>query len=113
MMVGYADSHAGDCYKMYDGDTKLVHLTRDIRWLKRMYYNVNDNKLGDESEFNESEDDDSISTVETNDDDAIAVELVDENQQVRNNQVVPAPAQGTVRRGGTRRSTRVRAQPAR
>jgi hypothetical protein len=40
MVVGYADSHAADCYRMYDEDTKLVHLTRDIRWLKRMYYDV-------------------------------------------------------------------------
>jgi hypothetical protein len=113
MMVGYADSHAGDCYRMYDDDTKLVHLTRDIRWLKRMYYNVNGNQMGDDSEFSESDDEDSISTVETNNEDTITVQLIDEEQPIRNNQVIPAQTQGTVIRSGTRRSTRVRAQPAR
>jgi hypothetical protein len=103
MMVGYADSHAGDCYRMYDDETKIVHLTRDIRWLKRMYYDVNGNRMGDNSEFSESEDEESISTVESsNDEDTITVQLIDEEQPIRNNQVVPVQVQGTVIRGCTR-----------
>ena len=38
MMVGYADNHTPDCYQMYDPKTKRVHVTRDVIWLRRMYY---------------------------------------------------------------------------
>ena len=38
MFVGYATDHAGDCYRMWDPTTGRVHLTRDIRWLKRMFF---------------------------------------------------------------------------
>ena len=38
MMLGYADDHAGDVYRMWDPDTDGVHETRDVTWLKRMYY---------------------------------------------------------------------------
>ena len=38
MFVGYATDHAGDVYRMYDPDTKRVHITRDVIWLKRMYF---------------------------------------------------------------------------
>jgi len=38
MFVGYAVDHPGDCYRMYDPKTQRVHITRDIIWLKRMYY---------------------------------------------------------------------------
>lgn len=38
IMVGYALDHPGDCYRMYDPVTKRVHVTRDVIWLKRMYY---------------------------------------------------------------------------
>ena len=39
MFVGYALNHDGDCYRMYDPLTKRVHVTRDIKWLHRMYFN--------------------------------------------------------------------------
>ena len=38
MMVGYALEHPGDTYRMWDPKTKGVHVTRDIIWLRRMYY---------------------------------------------------------------------------
>jgi hypothetical protein len=37
-MVGYALQHAGDTYRMWDPYTKLVHVTRDIIWLNKMFY---------------------------------------------------------------------------
>jgi hypothetical protein len=38
MMLGYADDHAGDVYRMWDPDTDGVHETGDVTWLKRMYF---------------------------------------------------------------------------
>ena len=39
--VGYSPTHAGDCYQMWDPIKKSIHITRDIRWLKQMYYKAN------------------------------------------------------------------------
>ena len=47
VMVGYALQHPGDTYQMWDPTTKMVHVTRDVRWLNRMYFgteNENANK---------------------------------------------------------------------
>ena len=38
MMVGYAPDHAGDCYEMWDENTSGIHKTRDVTWLKCMFY---------------------------------------------------------------------------
>jgi hypothetical protein len=38
MMVGYALDHPGDTYRMWDPRTKNVLVTRDVIWLRRMYY---------------------------------------------------------------------------
>lgn len=38
MFVGYAVDHAGDVYRMWDPKTGFVHESRDITWLRRMYY---------------------------------------------------------------------------
>ena len=38
VFIGYAKDHDGDCYKMWNPDTNGVHTTRDIIWLRRMYY---------------------------------------------------------------------------
>lgn len=38
MFVGYALDHAGDCYRMWDPKTGRIHVTRDIIWLKRMFF---------------------------------------------------------------------------
>jgi hypothetical protein len=36
--VGYSLDHAGDTYRMWNPKTKGLHNTRDVIWLKRMYY---------------------------------------------------------------------------
>jgi hypothetical protein len=38
MMVGYALGHAHDCYRMLNWETKRIHVTRDVIWLRRMYF---------------------------------------------------------------------------
>lgn len=38
MMVGYATSHAGDTYEMWDPKTRRIHVTRDVIWMKRMFF---------------------------------------------------------------------------
>jgi Reverse transcriptase (RNA-dependent DNA polymerase) len=38
MFVGYSSLHACDTYRMWDPNSYRVHLTRDIRWLKRMFF---------------------------------------------------------------------------
>jgi hypothetical protein len=38
MFVGYAVDHDGDCYEMLDVDSGTIYVTRDIVWLKRMYF---------------------------------------------------------------------------
>ena len=38
MFIGYCLDHAGDCYKMYNPLTKRFHITRDVKWLDRMYF---------------------------------------------------------------------------
>ena len=36
--VGHADNHAADCYRMWDPVGHYVYVTRDMIWLKRMYF---------------------------------------------------------------------------
>ena len=38
MLVGYAIDHDGDVYRMWNPKTKLIHESRDVIWLNRMYY---------------------------------------------------------------------------
>ena len=38
IFVGYATDHDGDVYRMWDPRTGRVHETRDIIWLRRMFY---------------------------------------------------------------------------
>ena len=38
MFIGYSTDHAGDCYRMWNPKTNHVHTTRDVLWLKRMYF---------------------------------------------------------------------------
>jgi hypothetical protein len=47
MFVGYALNHEGDCYRMWDPITSRVHVTRDIVWLKRMFF-ARPPELGDD-----------------------------------------------------------------
>jgi hypothetical protein len=38
MLVGYCLNHAGDKFRMWDPDIKRVHLSCDIVWTGRMYF---------------------------------------------------------------------------
>jgi hypothetical protein len=38
MFVGFPENHGNDCWSMYNPKTKGVHTTRDVVWLRRMYY---------------------------------------------------------------------------
>ena len=38
IFIGYANSHEGDCYRMLNPITSRVTETRDVIWLRRMYY---------------------------------------------------------------------------
>jgi hypothetical protein len=38
MFVGYPKSHASDTYRMWDPRSQRVHTTRDVTWLKKMYF---------------------------------------------------------------------------
>jgi hypothetical protein len=40
MFVGYSPTHSGDTYRMLDWKTKRVHVTRDIIWLKHMFFDA-------------------------------------------------------------------------
>jgi hypothetical protein len=43
MFVGYSTAHAGDTYRMWDPRSRRVHITRDIRWLNKMYFDQSNN----------------------------------------------------------------------
>ena len=38
IFVGYANNHGGDCYRMFNPESNRVLITRDVTWLKQMYY---------------------------------------------------------------------------
>ena len=38
MFIGYTNDHAGDCYRMWNPTTNRVHETRDVFWLRRMFF---------------------------------------------------------------------------
>jgi hypothetical protein len=41
MFVGYATNHDGDCYRMWRPNPHYIYETRDVTWLKRMYFDNN------------------------------------------------------------------------
>jgi hypothetical protein len=43
MFVGYSTAHAGDTYCMWDPRSRRVHITRDIQWLNKMYFDQSNN----------------------------------------------------------------------
>ena len=38
MFVGYAINHKPDVYRMWDPFTNRVHTSRDVIWLKKMFF---------------------------------------------------------------------------
>jgi hypothetical protein len=47
VMVGYANQHSGDTYRMFNPVTRYVYETRDVQWLGRMYWNKPDESIED------------------------------------------------------------------
>ena len=45
MLVGYNPNSGGDVYRMWNPTTNRVHNTRDVLWLKRMYYQPPANRI--------------------------------------------------------------------
>jgi hypothetical protein len=95
MMVGYANDHTGDCYRMWDANTSRVHETRDIIWLKRMYYTkptitpefISDMEAGESEAPNESSGESgTISEV----DDSATQEPI-EQARVNDDEATPTP----------------------
>jgi hypothetical protein len=84
MMVGYALDHPGDTYRMWDPRTKNVHVTRDVIWLRRMYYDpgVVPEEIGENQTVIDANNlpDDAAGEGNGNDglDDAIAADTTDE-----------------------------------
>ena len=93
MFVGYALQHPSDCYRMYNCKTGRIHVTRDVKWLHKMFFNEdkepnNDvvadmNNDTDENvidDFDEIEENEKEATVEINvAENEIEVPEVDEN----------------------------------
>jgi hypothetical protein len=46
MIIGYALNHMGDSYHMWNKQTNGVHITRDVIWLKWMYFELPTVALG-------------------------------------------------------------------
>jgi hypothetical protein len=40
IMVDYSSNHTGDVYEMWNPTTNRIHTTRDVIWLRRMFYEV-------------------------------------------------------------------------
>jgi hypothetical protein len=38
VMIGYANQHSGDTYRMYDPVTRNIYESRDVKWLGRMFW---------------------------------------------------------------------------
>ena len=66
ILAGYAINHASGVYRMWDAETNGVHITRDVLWLRRMFYqqlaDIEKLSIGFDLELGESEDYDLIST---------------------------------------------------
>jgi len=37
LFIGYPDNHAGECYRMFNLETKKVILSRNVLWLDKNY----------------------------------------------------------------------------
>ena len=42
MFVGYGKHQSSDCYRIWDPITKLIHTSRDVKWLDRMHFEDDD-----------------------------------------------------------------------
>ena len=91
MMVGYADNHTGDCYRMYNDATRRVHISRDVRWLDRMFFSKEGNV--------NLESDDTEENASNNDVDSVSEDEIDENKAISGNSQQGSQQQGNQSRG--------------
>jgi hypothetical protein len=56
MMVDYALDHEGDVYEMWDPTTNLIHTTRDVIWLRQMFYKQTQHISPDQTKHQRSAD---------------------------------------------------------
>jgi hypothetical protein len=70
MFVGYCLNHAGDTFRMWDPDTKRVHLSQDIVWTGKMYFKGLLQRL-ESPFFNDLEDSPNFGGIRDFDDDAL------------------------------------------
>jgi hypothetical protein len=47
VMIGYANQHSGDTYRMFDPVRRHVYETRDVQWLGRMFWAKPDDSIDD------------------------------------------------------------------
>jgi len=85
MFVGYSIDHEGDCYDFLDPKTGNIYTSRDVVWLRRMYYTTavdeEPEALLPMPEYNE----DSGTPVDTAEDDIVdAVEVPSEGESQEN-----------------------------
>lgn len=75
MFVGYAEDHPGDCFEMWDPITSRVHKSRDVTWLRHMFY---EQPVAIEVEEGTGADDDdaSIIDIEESDDEVEVTEVI-------------------------------------
>lgn len=86
MFIGYSDDHPGDVYRMWNPKTGGVHNSRDVIWLKRMFYQneVTEDPIPDDWESNvesgESVPTDDVDNTDVVDDDSSEEESEEENE---------------------------------
>lgn len=80
MFVGHSKDHDGDCYEMWYPKTNSIYHSRDVVWLKRMYYNQVPEE-GVEHETMELQSDDVLEPVEPNNDDAMSDEAASDDEE--------------------------------
>jgi hypothetical protein len=99
MFVGYASNHKGDCYRMWNPNTKKISETHDIVFLNRMFFrtptkpvpktqssddedlgSVQQDKRGDTITADFVTGDDNAATVESKDSSVPDTPVVNNNQ---------------------------------
>jgi hypothetical protein len=68
-MVGYANDHSGEVYRMLDLNTKKIKTTRDVIWLNKPYRiwkgkNDSSDSIGADDDFDDDTDDEATYVTE-------------------------------------------------
>jgi hypothetical protein len=82
MFVGYALNHPGDCYRMWDPETGGIRESRDVIWMKRMFFTKKSKAISameDEDNTEADIDIDYVAEVKENTDPVASVEAGEGN----------------------------------